>query len=291
MSTDKNTIVPTKLKYRLLVSFCLMSLLPILAGVYIASLFIRFPFEINAANLMTVSLVSVFSMMLSFLGYIVTRQMVHPIGEVSAAAHKIAAGEFVEDVEVKGGADELEELSRSLRLISKNAKELLDKVEKLSPRDKLTGLYNASYIRERLDEEIQRAIHYQRPCAFAYFSLGKLDEMQARRGNEAVEAFLIAAAETFNRHMQEFDRAARISRNEFVAIFPDKNKKKAIEVLELMGRQLNELSRKNGEADLGLAVGVSENPLDGVKADELFIKAQDRMRAARAGRKLLEAFI
>ena len=60
--------------------------------------------------------------------------------------------DLVEDVEVKGGTDELEELSRSLRVISKNAKELLDKVEKLSPRDKLTGLYNVSYIRERLDD-------------------------------------------------------------------------------------------------------------------------------------------
>jgi diguanylate cyclase (GGDEF)-like protein len=217
--------------------------------------------------------------------------MVHPIGDVSAAAQKIASGEFVEEVDVKGGADELEELSRSLRLISKNAKELVEKVEKLSPRDKLTGLYNASYIRERLDEEIQRAIHYQRPCAFAYFSIARLDEFQARRGAEAAEALLIAAAETFNRHMQEFDRAARISRNEFVAIFPDKNKKKAIEVIEAMGAELTDLFRKKGEADLAVSVGVSENPLDGVKADELYIKAQDRMRAARVGRKLLEAFL
>ena len=287
----KNGILPSKLKYKMLVSFCLMSLLPILAGVYIASLFIRFPFEVNTTNLMVVSLVSIFSMALSFLGYVVTRQMISPISTVAAAAQKIAAGEFVEEAGVETGVDELEELSRSLRLISKNAKELLAKVDKLSPRDRLTGLYNASYIRERLDEEIQRAIHYQRPCAFAYFSITRLDEIEARRGNEVVEKLLIAAAETFNQHMHEFDRAARISRNEFVAIFPDKNKKRSIEIIEAIGLGLADIFRKNGEPDPGLAVGVSENPLDGVQADALFIKAQDRMRTARSEKKLLEAFV
>lgn len=287
---DKSTLVPTKLKYRILVSFCLMSVLPILCGLYIASLFIRFPFEANAANLTTVTLVSLFSLVLSLLGYSVTRQTLYPIDRVSEAAHKIAVGEPVDELEVKNGADELEDLSRSLRKISQNAAELLQKVEKLSPRDKLTGLYNSSYIRERLDEEIQRAIHYQRPCSFAFFSLNRLDEFQARRGSAATEELLVAAAETFNRHMHEFDRAARISRNEFVAIFPDKNKKKAIGVIESIGTELEELLARKGEGAVGLSVGVSENPLDGVKADELFLKAQDRMRAARTAKKLLEAF-
>ena len=42
---------------------------------------------------------------------------------------------------------------------------LLKKTEELEVRDNLTQLYNNKYIRERLEEEIKRAVIYQRPCS------------------------------------------------------------------------------------------------------------------------------
>ena len=278
-------MLPTNLKYKMLVSFCLMSLLPILAGIYVASLFIKFPFEANQGNLTTVSLVSLFSFLLSFLGYIITKQTMSPIEIVTKAAHNIASGKLDEPTPVDDtdSADEIQDLTRSLRIISKNAKELLDKVEKLSLKDKLTGLYNAAYIRERLDEEIQRAIHYQRPCSFVHLALQNFDVFEAAEGEIKAEEALKAVAQAFNKHLREFDRAARVGRGEFAIILPDKNKKKAIEMVEKIGQEVLATS-------LQLYAGISENPIDGVQADGLYIKAQDRMKTARNEKKLLEAF-
>ena len=189
-----------------------------------------------------------------------------------------------EPVVTPGDTEEIQELTRSLKMISRNAKELLGQVEKLSLRDKLTGLYNAHYIRERLDEEIQRAIHYQQPCSFAYLFIHNYDTYVSKHGEKELEEALKRVAQSINDHLREFDRAARIGRGEFAIIFPDKNKKKIIEIMEKMGGEIL------GAHRLLPCIGVSENPIDGVHADGLFLKAQDRMKTAKQTGKLLEAF-
>jgi diguanylate cyclase (GGDEF)-like protein len=206
-----------------------------------------------------------------------------PLVQVKEAAENIAAGRLEDEPQVVGATDEIQDLTQSLKKISRNAKELLEKVEKLSLKDKLTGLYNATYIRERLDEEIQRAIYYQRPCSFAYIMIKNYDEITAKSGEEASEGTLKMMAGVLNGQMSEFDRAARIGRGEFAIIFPDKNKKKCIELMEKI--------RQESPKDLSVCIGISENPIDGVDADSLYVKAQDRMKVAHRSGKPLEAFI
>ena len=48
---------------------------------------------------------------------------------------------------------------------------LIKQTEKLAIKDKLTGLYNKQYIRSHLEDEIRRAIVYQRPCSFIIFNI------------------------------------------------------------------------------------------------------------------------
>ncbi|MBI3252087.1 MAG: diguanylate cyclase [Candidatus Omnitrophica bacterium] len=273
-----------------------MSLLPILGGVYVASLFIKFPFEINSANLGIVSLVMVGSIVLAVLGYLLAKQLVYPIVGATVAAQSLADGKLDIERQIREikGADELEDLSHSLRTISANARELLEKVEKLSMKDKLTGLYNATYIRERLDEEIQRSIHYQRPCAFAYLAIDGFDAYSKQHGEEVSGELLKSMAKVFGRHLSEFDRAARITKEEFAVILPEKNKKSAIEFVEKIRRGVaDHLSAKVGGSKVRftVSIGISENPIDGVSGEELFLKAHGRMlEAKKRGANLVEAF-
>ena len=296
LGSKKVTFMPSGLRYKLGVCFCLTSLLPILAGTYIVSQFIQYPFHIKPENLMTISIVAVFSLLLSVLGFSVTRQLVDPITEMTKRAHHIAEGKL-EETEGKAdkSSDELEDLSNSLHLISRNAKDLLEKVEKLSMRDKLTGLYNATYIRERLSEEIQRAVHYQRPCSFAYFSVDGFVEYASRYGVEGVDELVKSIARLLSRELAEFDRAGRVSAGEFVIIFPDKSKKKTIEIVEKIKSEIVKncfLALQNDAgAQLSIAIGISENPLDGVLSSELYLKAANRAKQAQiSGGSLIEAF-
>jgi diguanylate cyclase (GGDEF)-like protein len=254
-----------------------MSVLPVLVGLYIASIFIHFPFEANTENVLTISLVTFVSLSLALLGYLITKQIVAPIADVAAAVRDIAIGKPIDQkLEIKG-SDELEELSQSLQTISSNAHELLGRVEKLSQKDKLTGLYNAAYIRERLQEEIQRAMHFQRPCSFAYIVVPDMELLPG--GAEALKN----AAEMLRRSLGVFDRAARTRRNEFAVILPDKNKKQAIELLErLRGHLTAWVSNLSPELRGKVAIGFSENPLDGTTGQELYLKAQERAKVSMA---------
>ncbi len=276
-------LVPTKLKYLLMVCFCLMTIIPMLAGAYLMNLVMKAAEEKGQGYLFTVSIVGLLSLLVAFLGFLVIKQLLMPLVQVKIAAQNIASGKLEENPQISTSTDEIQDLTESLKKISRNARELLDKVDRLSVKDKLTGLYNASYIRERLNEEIQRAIHYQRPCSFAFVVIKNHDEILARMGSEAAETALKNMANVLSEQMTEFDRAARIGLAEFAIIFPDKNKKKCIDAIEKIGAK--------APAGLSLCVGISENPIDGVQADDLYVKAQDRMKTAFGAGKLLEAFV
>ena len=87
---------------------------------------------------------------------------------------------------------------------------------------------------------------------------------------------------------------AGVSGRGYAEIFPDKNKKKTIDVSENISKEIAAFSfgsKSDREAGyLTICVGISENPIDGVQADGLYVKAQDRMKMAKSGAKLLEAF-
>ena len=291
---NKIALMPTQTRYRLLITFCLTSLIPILSGVYVGSLFVRYPFDSNPMNLMTISLVILFSMLLSFLGHEVNKGLIFPIMDATSAAKRIALGELAEVPNLRG-SDELEDLSHSLHMISKNAKELLEKVEKLSLKDKLTGLYKATYLQERLNEEIQRSIHYQRPCSFIYFHIDSSNSVVSEIATSGSEELLKGIAGILSRHLSEFDRAARINLTDFAVILTDTNKKSAIERTQAITLKVKEfLSGTTVDVQkktLRVFAGISENPIDGVTADDLYVKAQDRMRLAKTkGLNIIEAF-
>ena len=291
-ANPKKSILPTKLKYVLLVSFCLMTLIPMLAGAYAALLMMKAAQDRGESSLFPVSAIGLFSLLIAYLGFLTVKQLLMPILQVKLAAENIAAGKLDEEPEMVTSTDEIQDLTRSLQRISKNAKELLEKVEKLSLKDRLTGLYNATYIRERLGEEIQRAIHYQRPCSFAFLVIKGFEDYVSEMGAAVSEQALKGIADVLANHLREFDRAARVGRGEFVIIFPDKNKKKCIEIVEKLGREVSALGLKSLSAEaLALCVGISENPIDGVQAEDLYLKAQDRMKLAHAQGKSLEAFV
>ncbi|MBI4353121.1 MAG: hypothetical protein HY593_04250 [Candidatus Omnitrophica bacterium] len=74
--SKKPQSLPGDVQYKLLTAFCLMSLLPILMGAYVASVLLKYPFYVNPASLMTINAVALFSLFFSFLGYQVTKQTI-----------------------------------------------------------------------------------------------------------------------------------------------------------------------------------------------------------------------
>lgn len=156
---------------------------------------------------------------------------------------------------------------------------LMHRVEKLETKDVLTGLYNEAFIHNRLQEEIKRAIAYQRPCAFIVFGIDNFKSFHQKFGSLQTEAILKKIASLIRDSVTEIDRVARSGDNEFSIVLPEKNKRKAQDIAEDIRKKIEFAFSEESDIDkrLTLSGGVSENPLDGIESEELISKAKEHL--------------
>ena len=164
---------------------------------------------------------------------------------------------------------------------------LAHRIEKLEVKDALTGLYNRFFIQSRLQEEINRAITYQRPCAFIIFDIDNFKNYREKFGLICAESALKKIAVLMRDCITQVDRAGRTDDDEFSLILPEKNKRQAQEVAEEISKKIQDsfCADQDSSKCLTFSAGVSENPLDGVQVEQLIAKAKELLKKAKAGGK------
>ncbi len=178
-------------------------------------------------------------------------------------------------------------LARQLGIAIENAA-LQKKARELVIRDELTGLYNEKYITERLDEEIERSIMYQRPCALLLFNIDDFRKFRDSHGEMATEEALKRIAGVLAQSSRGVNKAARLGGDEFAVVLSDSNKKQAAALAESLRKKVESLGMRiagTGEKALTISGAVSENPIDGSSASELLSKASSLMEEAKSGGK------
>lgn len=156
------------------------------------------------------------------------------------------------------------------------------KNEELITRDDLTGLFNKRYILMRLEEEIKRAIFYQRPCSLIMVNLDNFKRFRDTRGELAAEEALKRIAKVIKDSTSPVGKAARIGGDEFGMLLPEKNKREAAYIAEELRKKIETANvLRDGKATLTASIGVSENPIDGATAEELFKRATDAVKEAK----------
>lgn len=156
------------------------------------------------------------------------------------------------------------------------------KSEELSIKDDLTGLYSKSYVLSRLDEEIRRAIFYQRPCSFMLFDIDNFKSLRETRGELVAEDVIRKVAKLIRDNTTPVGKAARMSGNEFGMLLPEKNKREAAYIAENIRKQVEETNfSREGSLKITVSSGVSENPIDGSTQEELFSKATELLGSAK----------
>ena len=170
---------------------------------------------------------------------------------------------------------------------------LTHRIEKLETKDPLTGLYNKIFIANRLAEEIKRAIIYQRPCAFIIFDIDNFKNISAKFGLIGAEAALKKIAVLLRDSVSEVDRVGRTDDDEFSIIIPEKNKRQGRDIAEEIRKKIQKEFSKDQDAakHITISAGVSENPLDGVAAEQLITKAKELLKSAKDnGKNRVEVF-
>ncbi len=157
------------------------------------------------------------------------------------------------------------------------------KSEELSIKDDLTDLYSKSYVLSRLDEEIRRAIFYQRPCSFVLFNIDNFKSLRETRGELVAEDVIRRVAKLIRDNTTPVGKAARISGNEFGMLLPEKNKREAAYIAEDVRKQIEAANfSREGSLKITVSGGVSENPIDGSTQEDLFKKATELLGNAKS---------
>jgi len=194
----------------------------------------------------------------------------------------LIVGNRMEDYKFKNDDVEIVKVFAKQISIAIETDVLNRKATELSITDDLTGLYNKRFISTRLEEEIKRAIFYQRPCSFIIFSLDDIDSFRRTHGELATEEALKKVAKSIKDNILPIGKAARISGFEFAILLPEKNKKEALYIAEEMKRKIEATNvMRDGKTSMKVTIGLGENPIDGATSDELFRKAEELIRQSR----------
>jgi len=198
----------------------------------------------------------------------------------------IGFGNSTADYEFKEDDVELIKLFGKQTAIAIENELLTNKAKELAIKDELTGLYNEKFIMNRLEEEIKRAVLYQRPCSFLIFNIDDINLYRQINGELATEETIKKIGKVIESNATEIDRVGRLSVDSFAVILPERNKKQANTIAGTLKQRVEAFGIAGGKGYprnfVTVSGGVSENPIDGVTADDLIKKATSALSEAKS---------
>ncbi len=118
----------------------------------------------------------------------------------------------------------------------------LDKAQRYSLTDELTGLPNRAAFLRQLESEVGRARRYGFSLALALIDLDQLGEINARYGRDAGDAVLNFYSREVMSQFRSYDMVARYGNDEFAVLFPNTQREGAACALEKAQRRAHNIS-------------------------------------------------
>src|SRR3989338_7417534 len=134
------SMVPKGLRYKTMIGFSLMSLIPILVCAWLIITYI-FPnislfFGLTLGNISFILVIAIF---ISILGLFITRQMIDPIIKMAEEAKIIAGGDITKGIDINRD-DEVGDLSKSLNLMTQKIKDNMEELKSYGEKTKLINI-------------------------------------------------------------------------------------------------------------------------------------------------------
>lgn len=154
--------------------------------------------------------------------------------------------------------------------------------EMLARTDSLTGLLNRRGLEEHALREIERSRRHGTPLALLAIDLDHFKNINDRYGHETGDTVLCLVASTLAAAMRNYDVAARLGGEEFIALLVNTNGQNAVSTAERLRSAVEALRVSAGghglrfTASFGIAVFHSGDTLEGVlrRADQALYAAK-----------------
>lgn len=163
-----------------------------------------------------------------------------------------------------------------------------ESLERLATTDGLTGLYNHRFFRERLDQEVDRALRYKTPLACMLFDIDNFKLFNDTFGHLMGDNILREIAERTNECIRKSDLVARYGGEEFVVIMPHTLLDGALTQAERLRSIIASGNFRNLPEDVRVTISIGVSTLDPnkMKVSEDLLRAADQAlyKAKRQGK-------
>ncbi|ONR87585.1 deoxyuridine 5'-triphosphate nucleotidohydrolase [Burkholderia cenocepacia] len=237
-----------------------------------------------------VRMVLVSSLLAVILAILFARAITRPLQTLARAATHVFDDPAAERLPV-ARADEIGVLARcfdSMRVEIRTQVAMLrakqQELTHLAGHDPLTGLPNRLLFMEHLDAAIRHAAAVREGLAVMFVDLDRFKQINDQHGHSVGDRTLVAVAKRLSQVLRSGDMVARLGGDEFIVLMSDVRSPAVIgDVASRIQIVMAEaLEFDEGRMAVGASIGVSEFPADGASAEELLVKADAAMCAAKA---------
>jgi len=218
------------------------------------------------------------------LAYVLALVIARPLGRLTAAAAKVAAGDLSVELPA-GGIGEVGYLTRVFNTLVARLRERESQaeLERLSVTDALTGLYNRRHLMGTLATEVQRSRRLRRPFSVLLADVDHFKQYNDTHGHPAGDAVLARIAEILRKTTRGVDCVARYGGEEFLVMLLETTVGTAEIVAERIRARV--ASEEFAGGRITMSIGVAECPSHGdtpesliESADAALYEAKDRGR-------------
>lgn len=160
----------------------------------------------------------------------------------------------------------------------------LAKITDLATVDELTGLYNRRALFSRLVEEHSRVERYKESFSLIIFDIDDFKNVNDTYGHQVGDAILRNLARFLKGNLRTSDFISRFGGEEFIAILPSTEMKKAKQVAEkirhMLGKKVFEDKTGKVKIKITVSIGISQCTI-GDTVDDLLKRADDALYVAK----------
>jgi diguanylate cyclase (GGDEF)-like protein len=162
---------------------------------------------------------------------------------------------------------------------------LYRRIEELAISDGLTGLYCHRYFKERLDEDVLKAIRIRQPLSLLMLDIDGFKGYNDKYGHTAGDIVLKSIGDILKSSIELGDLAARYGGEEFVIILFGKGKIEARALGEAVRRKIEsqKFVLRQVDTHVTVSIGCASLPDDAVARDELIRSADAALYQAKTG--------
>ena len=170
---------------------------------------------------------------------------------------------------------------------------LYELVQELAIRDGLTDVFVRRYFLDRLDEEIERAKHYNTNLSFIMLDIDYFKKCNDKYGHLVGDIALKEISKILQKSLREIDIIGRYGGEEFAIMLPDTSKEGAVIVGERIRESVekSEINAYDEVINLTVSLGIATYPVDADELSQLIDRADQMLyKAKEDGRNRVRSY-